>query len=576
MILLTEDDARPDRDAWPRRDGRVIVEHDGQTIACYSPSNLPNYLGAGFSAPAWSARCQAKGAGLRPDLAIMAAPLDVKADAAELDGIVAELELAGGRMAAANRGTAMHSAIRRLLRGLDPEMPDECAADIAAVRAVIDEWGIKLVDDWDERQFLNVDLPTCGQADAIVTSSKLDGHIILDAKTGRFKPLDCAIQLSAYAGSTHEAVLVDGTVELRPLPFDIRTDVGLILHAPWGEGTARIIAVDLIEGRRLAELAIAAHAETLNSGRVVIKELGSLRPAAQVEPTDGAAGEDVAIAAPAAPSLHAHMGDLRRRGGVLVEQNVRPLPHVSLHAHIGDLRRRGGDLVEQQVITADDAKAFMARHDVPPLSKPDEHTADTVDLWEDWITTLEMSLDAGARLPGIVERLEALPVDLYAHVEMRSKEATPPVPHLANGKATGPDLDRLEAILAPVELLHAERVAQVTQALDAANLTIPEERAAIEWACEGRELSLPHLTINEGVRQLDNLEAERVLALCESYRHDDLPAALAALGPARPVIATARQLAERHQIPAPKSGRDIASDRILAGLVLIHHNTESN
>jgi hypothetical protein len=116
MILLTEDDARPSRDDWPRKGGRVVVEHDGQTLECYSPSNLPNYLGAGFSAPAWSARCQAKGAGLRPDLAIMAAPLDIAADKAELDRLAEQMAEAGGRSAAANRGTAMHSAIRRLLR----------------------------------------------------------------------------------------------------------------------------------------------------------------------------------------------------------------------------------------------------------------------------------------------------------------------------------------------------------------------------------------------------------------------------------------------------------------------------
>ena len=116
MILLTEDDARPARGDWPRKAGRIIVEHDGQTIECYSPSSLPSYLGGGFSAPTWSARCAAKGAGMRPDLAVMAAPLDIAADKHELDGIVAQLEEAGGRSAAANRGTAMHSAIRRLLR----------------------------------------------------------------------------------------------------------------------------------------------------------------------------------------------------------------------------------------------------------------------------------------------------------------------------------------------------------------------------------------------------------------------------------------------------------------------------
>ena len=32
MILITSDDARPDRDDWPRKGGRVIVHHDSQDI----------------------------------------------------------------------------------------------------------------------------------------------------------------------------------------------------------------------------------------------------------------------------------------------------------------------------------------------------------------------------------------------------------------------------------------------------------------------------------------------------------------------------------------------------------------
>jgi hypothetical protein len=432
-----------------------------------------------------------------------------------------------------------------------PEMAD----DLAAIAACLDEWGIALVDDWDERSLFNPTLPALGQCDALVTSSKLDGVLVLDLKTGSIKPLDCAMQLACYAGATHEARLVDGAVELVPLPFDIRTDVGLILHAPWGKGKASIVVVDLIEGRRLAELAIAAHQETLDSGRVVIKDVPAKASKERETPQlDEPAGDSRAIELVEGPS------------GVLVTGTPAP----SLHARIGDLRRRAKLLVEQGVITTDDARDFMVKQDIPPLNQPDLQTGTDVDTWENWITTLEMALDAGARLPGIVERLEALPVDLYAHVERLSKEATPPVPNLTKpDDVTGPDLDRLEAIMAPVELLHAERVAQVTQALS--GMYPAEADEIVEWACEQLDGEL-----RRQLATLDNLEAERVLALCATYAVDDLPKALRDLGPAKDVIATARRLAERHQIaPLPKSGRDVAVDRVLAGLVLTQH-TESN
>ena len=523
MILLTEDDARPARDDYPRdRYGRVTL---GDTVL-YSPSSLPNYLGAGFSAPAWSARCQAKGAGLRPDLGVMAAPLDVNADKAELDRIVEEMENAGGRNAKANMGTAIHSAVRRMWRGETPEMPPECRDDIWSIAVTISQWGLELVDGWDERFVISHDLGTGGSCDAFVTSGAFEGVVVLDVKTGQLKPLDCAMQLAAYANGTHSW---DGVNDPEPLPFEIRTDIGLVLHAPWGNADARIVVLDLVEGRRLAELAIAAHRETLDSGRVVIKDVPPSAPntaaAPQIDPSGG-------------PSLHARVGLLRRRAKILVEQGL---------------------------LTGDEATKMLADTGVPPLTKPDEQTADTLDVWEGFIATVELGLSTYGRTEDYLRRLRALPVDLLAHAETAAKELEPPVPNLTTGKVTGPDLDRLEAVLAPIELLHAERFATVTQHLSG----VDEWEAIVGWATEQRDE--PTISIAD----LNNLEAERVIALCATYRVDDLEAAIRNIGTAAQAKAIAKTVTDRHQIPMPTSARAIASDRVLAGLVLTH-NTESN
>ena len=550
MILITADDARPGRDDWPRKNGRIVVDHDGQRLECYSPSALPSYLGGGFSAPTWSARCQAKGAGLRPDLAVMAAPLDVSADRDELDRLVAEMEVAGGRMAAANRGTAMHSAIRRLLRGIEPEMPEGCEADLAAIRAELDAWGIKLVDGMDEVQLFSPYLPACGQVDAIVRCERLDGRpVVLDHKTGSFKPLDCAIQLAAYAQATHLATLdAAGAVQLETLPFELGADVGLVLHAPWGKGTARIVPVDLVEGWRLAHLAVAAHRETLDSGRVVIKDLGSRVPPRTVEPSSEAPGP-----VPASPPV--------------------PAPRTpTLTGRIGDLRRRLGRIVEQGAATKDEVVALMTEAGLPPLTDIDAQTADTVDNWQGIVMVLEMALapeDLADRIADTLARLRALPVDLLAHAEIQAKELDPPVPNLESGKATALDLDRLDAVLAPIEMAHAERVATVTRHL--ADHDEAEADSIVIWATEQRE----HTSTD--VATLDNLEADRVIALCAAYAAGDLVEALKATGTPKQLLDIARPLAEAHELPRPRSGRDIASDRLLAGLVLTHTtNTESS
>jgi hypothetical protein len=486
----------------------------------------------------------------------MAAPLDVNADRAELDRIVEEMETAGGRNAKANMGTAIHSAVRRMWRGETPEMPPECADDIWSIARTMDEWGLELVDGWDERFVISHDLGTGGSCDAFVTSSKFDGVVVLDVKTGQLKPLDCSMQLAAYANATHSW---DGVNEPEPIPFDIRTDIGLVLHAPWGKADARIVVLDLVEGRRLAELAIAAHRETLDSGRVVIKDVGS-------RPVPSGHEEPASEAAPIAEK-DAGQEPARAETATASPRDFILYPDLTLHARVGLLRRRAKILVEQGLLTGDEATKMLADTGVPPLTKPDEQTPDTLDVWEGFIATIEMGLSTYGRTDEYLRRLKALPVDLLAHAEMRAKELDPPVPNLTAGQVTGPDLDRLEAVLAPIELAHAERVATVQRHLMELD-SLDDFDAIVQWATEDRDQPTNVIT------SLDNLEAERVIALCATYRIDDLEAAIRNIGTAAEAKAIAKTVTERHQIPMPTSARAIASDRVLAGLVLTHNNAE--
>lgn len=571
-MKFTLTDARPERSDYPRdRYGRVKL---GDRVL-YSPSSLPNYLGAGFSAPAWSARCQAKGAGLAPWLGLRAAPLDVNADRAELDQIVAEMETFGGRSAKADMGTAMHSAIRRLWRGMEPEVPDEMAADIASVRAAIDEWGLELVDGWDERFVINHELGTGGSCDAFVACGRLGGAIVaLDVKTGQLKPLDAAMQMSCYSGAT-ESWEPEGEPE--PIPFDIRTDIGLVLHVPWGKGAAKVVALDLVEGRRLAALAIAAHTETLDSGRVVIDDPETWQPAeVAVTPNDDSPGVS-AIADEVEASeddkgvqvvmtLNGHgertVAAIEQAANDTMPFKVRTnLDTARLSVRIGDLRARLARIVDQGAATKDEIGALMKEAGLPSLAKPDEQTTDTVDNWEGIVTALELALepeDLEQRTATMIDRLQRLPVDLMAAAKAAAAALDPRPPNLATGRATALDLDRIDAIVRPLELQHAERIAQVTQALS--ELAEDEAAQVVAWCCEQRnELFADTIPIES----LDNLEAERVVALAWWYANDEGRGMQAPIFPDDAI-----EVAQLHGLPVPDSLADLANDRVLTALVM--------
>jgi hypothetical protein len=87
-----------------------------------------------------------------------------------------------------------------------------------------------------------------GKLDRIYTHPDR-GLVVADLKTGRnVDPLECAIQIAAYAGSRHYSVAEDGRRGATLADQGVSQDWGLVLHVPL-EGRAHARWVDLAQGR---------------------------------------------------------------------------------------------------------------------------------------------------------------------------------------------------------------------------------------------------------------------------------------------------------------------------------------
>lgn len=117
---------------------------------------------------------------------------------------------------AARRGTLVHDTIEMILRGEDPEIPEEIAAHIAGWRAFVAAWQITAV--YQECIVGNGGLRYAGKFDLVGTSPLINGgkRLILDWKTSRSVHDEAALQMSAYAMA--EFMIDPETGEEIPVP----------------------------------------------------------------------------------------------------------------------------------------------------------------------------------------------------------------------------------------------------------------------------------------------------------------------------------------------------------------------
>lgn len=486
------------------------------------PSGITKKIDDTYALERWQERMAIKGVALRPDLLALAHALDPEDndDKKALNDVVTQAKEAAKSGKGANVGTALHSYCRQWLAGNDVAPLEDHAPTVEAFKRCIEAHGIEAA--MLETFVVWPEMLVAGSCDIY---GRYQGRtVVLDIKTGQSRPSEYSMvgyagQLACYSHATHTW---DG--ETATALKGVERDVAYILWLPSGRDTCELIEVDTAKGRRFVEIALevdAAHKDK-TVGRAIDPPAGV--PAVKPTPTRNPVTDGMAKAA----------------------------------AEIKKLLDAG--------MSADDIRDGWPEG-CPPLKEGvAAHTEDTISRILGHLELLKMASDIATAdersIENTITKLKALPGDLYLWVEAQSKALEPEIPNLRSGDATYHDLRRLGDLIAQADQWHAERVMQLTNALSP--LTADEQAQIVAWACEQRnELFAETIPLTT----LDDLEAERVIALAEFYEAQaaGIDDQLAQLGD---VTAEAATVAARHGLDVPSSLAEVASDRVLSALVI--------
>lgn len=205
-----------------------------------------------------------------------------------LNGITEDARLAAGSKDRARKGTILHKHTQEIdmgRKGLG-DVPEEFRPDVQAYLMAMSASGLECVPDLIERSTSLPGYEVAGTFDRVLHVTRdlepvtLDEgrvvqlhageYVIGDVKSGTdlsYAWLEILIQLSIYAHGVDESGVavpqagVNGNpptwrwAKLPEFGIDrLRTDVGIVMHAPYGEGRAQLKYADLITGWRGAKI----------------------------------------------------------------------------------------------------------------------------------------------------------------------------------------------------------------------------------------------------------------------------------------------------------------------------------
>lgn len=250
MFLRAAD--RQDIPRHPRWGGPMIVPEGGGKPVYYARvSSFAKVLDDASGLNNWYGRQTALGLARRPDL--MHRVATTKADDKNgLNEIVAQAMAAAESSAAANLGTALHSATEHVDLGGDLDvLPADLRADVAAYQSATANLQMLAME-----QFIVIDdMKLGGTFDRLVRLP--DGRVIVaDLKTGKhaatYGQQTAAIQMACYAHG--HLYTVDGS---RHPMTGVDTSVGLLIHLPVGTGTCSLHLLDLTLAWQMAQVSSA-------------------------------------------------------------------------------------------------------------------------------------------------------------------------------------------------------------------------------------------------------------------------------------------------------------------------------
>lgn len=244
------------RDRW----GRYMLPHPqtGAEQSWTRATTLARVLADEYNLGQWAERMVAKGMALRTDLVAGAAAADPDKDKQALQGIAQQAKDAAGSRSGANLGTALHSFTERIDSGeslKSLQAPPPLGDDLAAYQGKLKAANIEMLPDWIERIVVCAELGAAGTLDRM--GSCANGTRVVDLKTAKsveYSWMEIAIQLAIYVNSSH--AWNPSTQSYEAMPDDLDKRIGLVVHLPVGKATPEIWEVNLVEGWRLAQIAL--------------------------------------------------------------------------------------------------------------------------------------------------------------------------------------------------------------------------------------------------------------------------------------------------------------------------------
>lgn len=234
-------------------------------------TNLARMIADEYALNQWQQRMVARGMGLRPDLAALAATLDVKADRDRLEDVVKKARDTAGANSASNWGNAIHALLEQVHGASDIEaavdqVPDAQREDVRAYLRSLKEHSIEVLPNLVERFTLVRPYEVAGKFDNIVRTPR--GCMVADTKTGRsleYDGLEIAVQLALYAHGVNTAGVWDAEREVW-VPAGtggvprVREDVALVMHVPRGSSRCVPRLIDIGAGWEAAQLCVDVRA----------------------------------------------------------------------------------------------------------------------------------------------------------------------------------------------------------------------------------------------------------------------------------------------------------------------------
>ena len=228
-------------------------------------TNLARMVADEYALNQWQQRMVARGIGLRPDLASLAATLDVKADKDRLEDVVKRAKDTAGANTASNWGTVVHALLEQVNGSGDIEsavdrVPEAQRGDVRAYLRSLSEHGIEVLPHLMERFTLVRSYEVAGKFDNIVRTPR--GYMVADTKTGRdleYGGGEIAVQLALYAHGVNTSGVWDAQREVW-VPAGtggvprVREDVALVMHVPRGSSRCVPRLIDIGAGWEAARL----------------------------------------------------------------------------------------------------------------------------------------------------------------------------------------------------------------------------------------------------------------------------------------------------------------------------------